>query len=157
MRTPSKGACVLTLVAVLAAGTYLGRASRAAAVPRGRLIESTVSEPATLRPPRYVIVIGDADGGPKAFPAEQRTCGWLTCTAYFTWEETKQMRSYAAAAAVGAGLCGRLPCLVVAGIWALWASQANDAVGDHRCLKIKFPTMEPGTYPNGQRVCHVRG
>lgn len=90
----------------------------------------------------------------------QYTWGIITGTAYFNRQETKNMRSQAGVAAAAAGICAfygagtaGAACALAADAAILWQVQASNAWSDDRCLKIKIPTMEPGSYPWGERVC----
>jgi hypothetical protein len=84
------------------------------------------------------------------------TWGWVTGTIYFDKAETRRARSYAGAAWALGAACAFIGSAtfgagcIAAGIEAGWiAVQAANAVGDGRCLKIKVPTFEPGTYRGG--------
>jgi hypothetical protein len=90
----------------------------------------------------------------------QYTWGWVTGTAYYSRRETKNMTSLTYGATVVAGLCAAfgaetlgVACAISAAFYAQWAFQADRAFSDGRCLKIKVPTSEAGSYPFGQRVC----
>jgi hypothetical protein len=90
----------------------------------------------------------------------QYTWGWVTGTAYYSRRETKDMMSWTYGATVVAGLCAAFgvetlgaACAVSVAFYAQWAFQADRAFSEGRCLKIKVPTFEAGSYPFGQRVC----
>jgi hypothetical protein len=90
----------------------------------------------------------------------QYTWGWVTGTAYYNRRETKNMTTLAYGATVVAGLCAAfgaqtlgVACAISAAFYAQWAFQADRAFGEGRCLKIKVPTFEAGSYPFGERVC----
>ena len=84
------------------------------------------------------------------------TWGWVTGTAYYNKAETRNARTLSGMLALAATLClavgpatAGIACAVGTALAGVWAIQANNAVSDFRCFKVKYPTMEPGTYAPG--------
>lgn len=97
----------------------------------------------------YDYVSGDPVNSFDPTGTAKNTCGYVTCTTYFNRSETRQMRNKAGILAVLGTLCattGFIPCAVLGAIYGIWAVMAANAYSDGRCLKIKWPTMEPGSY-----------
>lgn len=93
----------------------------------------------------------------------QYTWGWVTDLPYFSRQETKNAQTQAGAALIVGGLCAYFgpltlgaACAISVAFYAQWAFQANRAFNDGRCLKIKIPTFEAGSYPFGERICTDR-
>ena len=83
------------------------------------------------------------------------TWGWVTGTVYFTRSETRNATTVYGAIAIGATICaGFAPaCGFTAAMAGVWALTADYAYSIGKCLKIKLPTLEPGTVSRGDRNC----
>lgn len=154
--------CLLTLTIYLVpAAAGASAAPTRAGSPVAQEIPATGGEPAKSVPrtdARSISVdaVPVGEGVPVAPPGlldlasdSRSRCGRITCTTYFNRRETKQMRNRTGAMGVLAPLCKYtvfIPCAVTVGVYALWNSMASNAYAEGRCLKIKWPTLEPGSY-----------
>jgi len=149
--------------AVLTDGGYEGMAFIVATIAAPWAVDATNEPVHTYFTVEDSSLVQHLDHRGAAYPViadPQYTWGIITGTAYFNRQETKDMRSQAGVIAAAAGICAfygvgtaGAACALAAGAAILWQVQASNAWSDNRCLKIKIPTMEPGTYPWGERVC----
>lgn len=119
--------------------TALGGRPAATSAPAEREGSAAVTPPGRPFPPL----------GPKPSVAWRTKCGRVTCTAYFNRRETRQMRNRAGAMAVLSTVCAAtvyIGCVFSTAVYQMWSNMASNAFSDGRCLKIKFPTLEPGSY-----------
>jgi hypothetical protein len=81
------------------------------------------------------------------------TWGWVTSTAYYSKAETRRLATWSGTVWAVAAICAFFgvetlgaACVGGAVESGLISVQASKAVSEGRCLKIKVPTLEPGTY-----------